>query len=404
MPPSSASAGSTQDFLSSFDLLAHSCSLLSLQDLLALATVSRFMRSVAESEQVWRPRLVQATRSRHSKPTDAADNSSGEQETACGEGEDSGGGVEDDSMTVCTCSQHRPTDPSASCKLQYLFQFQCVYSSQSGCHRLVQPSPLLLVNRGPRGSMVAVMRARRNSGHSATVSAGELHCVQSICQQCMASLALACKDFYDIRSEWAGSFTMTPLSIVPVPRALVEEPMSDALQAVDVRYLHVGGYEDIDHRRFVFEWRGASPTAATHPSTTEPSADSSSQQPPQASPVKEREVEEKNSLLSLAQSVTAGVRSAADTVVRAVSSSASPAPAAVPTTPPSAWHVVSMAPFCSGKWTFHSPANVQVTDALRHSRLPRTQQPRQRGQHARVVGPFAAVVPLRRARDGRPPA
>ena len=70
----------------------------------------------------------------------------------------------------------------------------------------------------------------------------------------------------------------------------------------------------------------------------------------------------------------------------------------------SPWHAVSMAPYCSGQWAFHSPANVVVTDALRYSRLPPRAQPRQqRGNMpgARVVGPFAAVVPARRRRDER---
>ena len=156
-------------------------------------------------------------------------------------------------MTVCACAPQKST----SCKSHYLTLFQCVYHHQSHCYHLVTPAPLLLVNRGPRGAHVAHMRARRQSGSSLPVNAGELHCIQSACVQCMSGLAVAVKDFYDMRSEWAGSFTMTPLSIVPVERSRVEGVVEEDVLVVDVRYLHVGGYEDIDHRRFTVQWRGA---------------------------------------------------------------------------------------------------------------------------------------------------
>ena len=421
-PPPTASqpsAVAAHSFLSSFDLLSHSCSLLSLADLLTLTTVSRLLHSVADSDQVWRPRLQSATKARHTKPavdTDEQMTADSEQKT---DDDSSSNNTTDEPMTVCTCSQQHSADTAAasSCKAQYLGLFQCVYHTHSRCRRLVAPQPLLLVNRGPRGSMVAMMRARRSAGISVAVSAGELHCVQSVCRQCVGSLATAVKDFYDMRSEWAGSFTMTPVSVVPVPRSMVDGPLSETELAVDVRYWHVGGYEDVDHRRFTFEWRRShtppppqqQPQPVQH-ATTQPAPAIISLSQPQSQQPQTQPSDEDNKAQPTPPTShnppAVQPTSAADPIQ---SSSSPPLPIDDSDTttsdadrePDIPWHVLSMAPFCSGKWAFHSPPNVVVTDALRYSRLARTQQPRQRGIPARVIGAFAAVVPARRSRNGQ---
>jgi len=59
-----------------------------------------------------------------------------------------------------------------------------------------------------------------------------------------SSLAHLCKRYYDYQSEWAGEFTMTPLSVVVLNTTQVE-----------IRYHHVGQYEDDDYRRFVLSYR-----------------------------------------------------------------------------------------------------------------------------------------------------
>ena len=406
-------AVAAHEFLTSFDLLTHSCTLLSLTDLLTLTLVSRFLHSVADSDHVWRPRLQTAIRARHTKPDIDSDEQmpadSSEQKTGDSTASSSSSSAADEPMTVCACSQQQWADSSASCKTQYLNQFQCAYHTATQCRRLIVPNPLLLVNRGPRGGMVAMMRARRSSGHSVNVSAGELHCVQTICQQCLQSLAMAVKNFYDIRSEWAGSFTMTPLSVVPVPRSMVEGLESEAAVVVDVRYWHVGGYEDVDHRRFTVEWpQHQQQQKLTQPTTTTAPLpnDTASTSPPQSQHAKSRESEEEK-LQQRSLAVNAGVRSASDsgrTAASACTSSPTNDSSVTSDTesqPDNNCHVLSMAPFCSGKWAFHSPANVVVTDALRFSRLARAQQPRQRNIPARVIGPFAAMVPSRRARNGQ---
>ena len=349
-----------RDFLTSVDLLSHSCTLLSLTDLLTLTTVSRLLHSVADSDQLWRPRLQAATLARHTKPTSdseeqMADNCS-EQKKDDTDTCDGSSGSEAEPMPVCTCDRHQYATSCAPCKAQYLSQFQCVFSSRTHCRRLVQPGPLLLVSRGPRNGMVAMMRARRLAGASAAVNISEWHCVRSICPHCVASVATAVKEFYDMRSEWAGSFTMSPpLSVVAVPRWQVEGAVSETATVVDVRYWHVGGYEDVDHRRFTLQWRSTS--------------------------TKRRRAQQ-----STAADASGGV-DASDSERSAGSS----------------WHVSSMAPFCSGKLAFCSPSNVEATDALRFSRLARpTQQPRQRGFPARVIGAFAGMLPALRERNGQP--
>ena len=412
-PPSVAA----QDFLTSFDLLAHSCTLLSLADLLTLTTVSRILHAVADSEQVWRPRLQSAVRARHTKPADHTDeqtaDDSSEQKTD-DDSIDDGSSAVDEPLTVCTCDVRQGVASSASSKAHYLHQFQCVYNSRTHCRRLVQPSPLLLVSRGPRGGMVAMMR-RRSAGDSVAVSTGELHCVQSICQHCMQSMTLAVKDFYDVRSEWAGSFTMTPLSIVPVPRSVGDGVDSETAVPVDVRYWHVGGYEDVDHRRFILEWRDGSSqhteqeqlAQSTH---NQPSTDNNTQSQSHDSDVNTPlPSPPQTELCDGAHSGTHSVRHAVSTTVHPSatfddrsSTSEEAVQCSSSTAADGHWHVLCMAPFCSGKWSFHSAANVVVTDALRYSRLAARTRHQRQGAGARVIGSNPTVVPSRRSRNGQP--
>ena len=392
-------------FLTSFDLLCHSSTLLSLTDLLTLTTVSRFLHSVADSDQVWRPRLQSATRVRHSRPV----NNTGEwtvvdvseQKTDTDDASSGSSEAPDQSKTVCTCSQQDRADLSASCKSQYLSRFQCVYNGLTHCHRLPPPRPLLLVNPGAHGSMVAMMRARRTPVVDVPVGVGEWQCMQSICLQCTASLATVTKAFYDTRSEWAGSFTMTPLSVVAVPPSMVDGLGSEASVAVDVRYWHVGAYEDVDYRRFVVKWRASTAQRQlqqlAQPTTGQRSTTDGSQTQLRT-PSTQPPADGGRPLRSLTQAVRAGVRNAADSIRSAVSprtatSRAADGSSASEIVTPAHWHVLSMAPYCSGALAFHSPSNVVVTDALRYSHLPRAQQARPPHMVVRRMGPAVVALP-----------
>ena len=141
-----------------------------------------------------------------------------------------------------------------SSKARYLALCQCSLHSIAGCSRLVAPLPPL-----PAPSTQAYWAHTRVLLYPAPPSLHSCDPLPTLplCADCRASLAVCMKDYYDYRGEWAGQFTMTPLSIVivhPPDTAAAAAANERPTAVLDVRYSHLGGYDGIDHRRFEVEY------------------------------------------------------------------------------------------------------------------------------------------------------
>ena len=159
-----------------------------------------------------------------------------------------------------------PSSSSASAlssKARYIALCQCSMHDIIGCSRLVAPLPPL-----PAPTSQAHWAHTRVLLYPAPPSLTSCDPLPTLplCAECRASLAVCMKDYYDYRGEWAGQFTMTPLSIVivhppDVPAAVAnnERPMA----VLDVRYSHIGGYDGVDHRRFEVEYIKAGHSGCT---------------------------------------------------------------------------------------------------------------------------------------------
>ena len=160
-------------------------------------------------------------------------------------------------------SSSSSSSSSLSSKARYIALCQCSLHGIARCARLVTPLPPL-----PAPSSQAHWAHTRVLHYPAPPSLTSCDPLPTLplCADCRAQLAVCMKDYYDYRGEWAGQFTMTPLSLVIIhpphqPDALAanERP----LVVLDVRYSHIGGYDGIDHRRFEVEWIKAGRSGCT---------------------------------------------------------------------------------------------------------------------------------------------
>ena len=278
------------------DLLLYSSRFLSLSDLLTLSSVSSLIRAIADSDKLWRHRLVHAMGiARPPRMTreqlrdlyaqagydhvsaegwkEEEDEDDGDEE-AEGEGEEEGGegislastmssasssfGL--DAPLMADASSYSPsssplavlTPPSppsssplpspASCKARLLALLQCAHSPYAQCRRLLPPCPPLPLPHPRTHQDYHVNFHYPSPPHPTHPTPVPTF---SLCSHCLSSLAATVKDYYDLRGPWMGEFTITPLSIVHVQPGVL-----------DVRYYHVGGYEGVDYRRFEVEWVG----------------------------------------------------------------------------------------------------------------------------------------------------
>ena len=141
-----------------------------------------------------------------------------------------------------------------SSKTRYVALSQCSLHSIADCSRLVAPLPPL-----PAPSTQAYWAHTRVLHYPAPPSLTSCDPLPTLpsCTECRASLAVCMKHYYDYRGEWAGQFTMTPLSIVivhPPDVAAAAASNQRPVAVLDVRYSHIGGYDGIDHRRFEVEY------------------------------------------------------------------------------------------------------------------------------------------------------
>ena len=152
---------------------------------------------------------------------------------------------------------------SLSSKTRYIALSQCSLHCITGCSRLVAPLPPL-----PAPTTQAYWAHTRVLHYPAPPSlySCDPWPTLPLCAECRASLAVCMKDYYDYRGEWAGQFTMTPLSIVIVhpPDVLASSASNKRPCAtLDVRYSHLGGYDGVDHRRFEVEYVKAGHSGCT---------------------------------------------------------------------------------------------------------------------------------------------
>ena len=150
-----------------------------------------------------------------------------------------------------------------SSKARHIALTQCSLHPIAGCSRLVAPLPPL-----PAPSHQAYWAHTRVLYYPAppSLDSCEAWPTLPLCAECRAGLAVCMKDYYDYRGEWAGQFTMTPLSIVIVhpPDAVSAAALnSRPVCVLDVRYSHIGGYDGVDHRRFEVEYIRAGHTGCT---------------------------------------------------------------------------------------------------------------------------------------------